>query len=59
MYAFLCENTTSVVFSKHHVDCRAKKAAIFFVACELNTATRVKIPDAMSIWGYSQSEAAD
>jgi hypothetical protein len=35
------------------------KAAIFFVACEPNTATRVKIPDAMRIRGYSQSEAAN
>jgi hypothetical protein len=44
---------------EYHVDCRAKKAAIFFVACEPNTATRVKIPDAMRIRGYSQSKAAD
>jgi hypothetical protein len=44
---------------EYHVDCCAKKAAIFFVACEPNTATRVKIPDAMRIRGYSQSEAAD
>jgi hypothetical protein len=44
---------------EHHVDCRAKKAAIFFVACETNTATRVKIPNAMRIRGYSQSKAAN
>jgi hypothetical protein len=44
---------------EYHVDCRAKKAASFFVACEPNTATRVKIPDAMRIRGYSQSKAAD
>jgi hypothetical protein len=44
---------------KYHVDCCAKKAAIFFVACEPNTATRVKIPNAMRIRGYSQSEAAN
>jgi hypothetical protein len=44
---------------EYHVDCHAKKAAIFFVACEPNTATRVKIPNAMRIRGYSQSEAAD
>jgi hypothetical protein len=43
----------------YHVDCHAKKAAIFFVACEPNTATRVNIPDAMRIRGYSQSKAAD
>jgi hypothetical protein len=44
---------------EYHVDCRAKIATIFFVACELNTATRVKIPNAMRIRGYSQSEATD
>jgi hypothetical protein len=44
---------------EYHVDCHAKKAAIFFVACEPNTATRVEIPDAMKIRGYSQSKAAD
>jgi hypothetical protein len=44
---------------EYHVDCRAEKAAIFFVACEPNTATGVKIPDAMRIRGYSQSEAAN
>ncbi len=59
MYAFLCGNTTLVVFSKQHVDCCSKNSAILFVAHDPNTATRVKIPDAMRIWGYSQSEAAD
>jgi hypothetical protein len=44
---------------EYHVDCCAKKAAIFFVACEPNTATRVKIPDAMRIREYFESEAAD
>jgi hypothetical protein len=44
---------------EYHVDCRAKKVAIFFVACEPNTATRVKIPNAMKIRGYSQSKAAN
>jgi hypothetical protein len=44
---------------EYHVDCRAKKAAIFFVACEPNTATRVKIPNAMRIRGYSQSKATN
>ena len=41
------------------MDCRAKKAANFFVACDANPNTRVKIPDAMRIKGYSISEAAD
>ncbi len=49
----------SSTWSRYHVDCCAKKAAIFFVACEPNTATRVKNPDAMRIRGYSQSEAAN
>jgi hypothetical protein len=41
------------------VDCRAKKATNFFMACDLNPDTRVKIPDAMMIKGYSLSDAAD
>ncbi len=41
------------------MDPRAKKAALFFVACDANPDTRVKIPDAMRIKGYSPSEAAD
>jgi hypothetical protein len=44
---------------EYHVDCRAKKAAIFFVACEPNPATRVKIPNAMRIKGYSPSKASN
>jgi hypothetical protein len=44
---------------EYHVDRRSKKAALFFVACDANPDTRVKIPDAMRIKGYSQSEAAD
>ena len=41
------------------MDRRAKKAVLFFVACDANPDTRVKIPDAMRINGYSPSEAAD
>ena len=41
------------------MDYRTKKAALFFVACDANPDTRVKIPDAMRIKGYSPSEAAD
>jgi hypothetical protein len=52
-------STMTLERREHHVDCRAKKAAIFFVACEQNPATRVTIPDAMRIKGYSPSEAAD
>jgi hypothetical protein len=36
-----------------------QKAVLFFVACDANPETRVKIPDAMRINGYSLSEAAD
>jgi hypothetical protein len=45
--------------SPYHVDRRAKKAALFSVACDANPDTRVKIPNAMRIKGYSPSEAAD
>ncbi len=45
--------------SEYYVDYHAKKAAIFFVACEQNPATRVKIPKAMRIKGYSPSKATD
>jgi hypothetical protein len=44
---------------EYHVDRRSKKAALFFVACDANPDTRVKIPDAMRITGYSPSEAAN
>jgi hypothetical protein len=44
---------------EYHVDRRAKKAALFFEACDANPDTRVKIPNAMRIKGYSPSEAAD
>jgi len=36
-----------------------QKAVLFFVACDANPDTRVKIPNAMRIKGYSPSEAAD
>ena len=41
------------------MDRHSKKAALFFVACDANPDTRVKIPDAMRIKGYSPSEAAN
>jgi hypothetical protein len=44
---------------EYHVDCCAKKVAIFSVACEQNPATRVKIPNAMRIKGYSPSKATN
>jgi len=42
---------------EYHVHHRAKKAALFILACGLNPDTRVKIPDAMRIKGYSNVEA--
>jgi hypothetical protein len=45
---------------EYHVDRRAKKAALFFLACDANPDTRVNIiPDSMRIKRYSISEAAD
>ena len=44
---------------EYHVDHRAKKAALFILACGLNPDTRVKIPNAMRIKGYSNVEAAN
>jgi len=41
------------------VDARAKKAALFFLACEPNPVTRLSIPAAMRAKGYSDSEAGD
>ena len=41
------------------MDRSSKKAVLFFVACDANPDTRVKIPGAMRINGYSPSEAAD
>jgi len=41
------------------VDCRAKKAALFFLACEANLATRLSLPAAMRAKGYSDVEAVD
>jgi hypothetical protein len=44
---------------EYHVDYRTKKAALFFVACDANPDTIVKITNAMRIKEYSPSEAAD
>ena len=43
---------------EYHVDSRAKHAAIFFVACEPNPATFIKIPSGvMQAKGYSDKES--
>ena len=41
------------------MNCRTKKAALFFLACEANPATKLSIPAAMRAKGYSDVEAAD
>ena len=41
------------------MDCCTKKAALFFLACEANPATRLSIPAAMRAKGYLDVEAAD
>ena len=43
---------------EYKVDARAKKAALFFLACETNPVTRLSIPLAIAK-GYSDLEAAD
>ncbi len=44
---------------EYKVDARAKKAALFFLACEPNPVTRLSIPATMRAKGYSHSEAAN
>ena len=45
--------------TEYHVYCRTKKAALFFLACEANPATRLSIPAAMRAKGYLDVEAAN
>jgi hypothetical protein len=51
--------TMSSKRKEYHVDCRAKKAALFFLACEANPAMRLSLPAAMRAKGYSDVEATD
>jgi hypothetical protein len=44
---------------EYKVDDRAKKVALFFLACEANSDTRVLIPAAMRAKGYLDVEAKD
>jgi hypothetical protein len=44
---------------EYHVDCRAKKSSQLLCGLRAKPATRVKIPKAMRIRGYSQSEAVN
>ncbi len=44
---------------EYKVDARTKKAALFFLACETNPATRLSIPEAMRAKGYTDDKAAD
>jgi hypothetical protein len=42
----------------HHNDC-AEKTARFFIACQANPATNVKVTEAMQVKGYSDLEAQE
>ena len=44
---------------EYKVDDRAKKAALFFLACDANHITRLLIPAAMRAKGYSNVKASD
>jgi len=44
---------------EYKVDARARKAALFFLACEPNSVTRLSIPAVMRAKGYSDAEAVD
>jgi hypothetical protein len=44
---------------KYEVDDRAEKATHFFVACQPDSATNVKMMEAMRVRGYSNHEAAN
>jgi hypothetical protein len=44
---------------ENKVDNRAEKAARFFVACEANPDTRVKVTEVMRVRGYSNCKAVD
>jgi hypothetical protein len=44
---------------EYKVDARAKKGALFFLACEPNPATRLSISAAMRAKGYTTVEAAN
>ncbi len=44
---------------EYKADARAKKVALFFLACEPNPVTRLSVPAAMRAKGYSDLEAAD
>ena len=44
---------------EYHVDGRAKKAALLFLACEPNPDTRLSIPAAMRAKVYSEAKSAD
>ena len=44
---------------EYKVDAHAKKAALFFLACDPNPVTRLSIPAALRAKGYSDAEDAD
>jgi hypothetical protein len=56
---FISTEPMSTKRKEYQVDARAKKAALFFLACEPNPVTRISIPAGMRAKVYSDLEAAD
>jgi hypothetical protein len=44
---------------EYEVDDHAEKAALFFVACQPDPATKVKVAEVMRVRGYSDCKAAN
>ncbi len=44
---------------EYKVDDNAEKVACFFIACQANPDTKVKVTEAMWVKGYSNSKAAN
>jgi hypothetical protein len=49
----------STIRKEYKVDACMRKVALFFLACEPNPVTRLSIPAAMRVKGYSDAEAAN
>jgi hypothetical protein len=49
----------SLKWKEYKVDDHAKRAALFFLACKANPATRLSIPTAMRAIGYLDVGAID
>ncbi len=59
LFSCACKLRMSSKRKEYHVDCRAAKAAKFFLVCEnhIDPGARVKIPAAMMAKGYSDTES--